>query len=246
MQKPNISVIIPFYGKWELTHQRLMDLWKWVQTPLEIILVNDCSQDSTIKGGIAWWQKSPIHHTIKYVENPKNIGFGGSHNRGAKAATGDILIFLSNDVMIRKDFVSPIVAVVKENSNVIIGGRIVYWDSGWNTIQMLGKKVIVPYPEGWLVACTREMWERIGGWDRRYGRFDYEDVDLGAWAAYNDVDLVGLNMPELHHISGATIGEVAPNREEYTKKNQQVFIEKWKLPLEKKFGAQSDNDESRE
>jgi len=230
-----VSIIIPFYNLWNMTHQRLMELFKYVPEPLEIVLVDDCSTDLDCKSGMAWWQKSPIQHDVKYVWNKENIGFGGSNNRGAKAATGDILIFLSNDVVISGDFVPRIVQILQENKDVIIGGRIIYWDSGWNTLDIYGNKTIIMYPEGWLIACTKEMWNRIGGFDRIYGKFDAEDIDIGAWAVYNDIPLIDLESPYLNHISGQTIYKIYPDRMDYTKRNIIALKQKWTSLLEEKF-----------
>jgi len=233
----SISIIIPFYNHWEMTHQRLAELYKYVSDPVEIVLVNDCSTEPDCKSGIAWWQKNVQRHSIKYVWNKENLGFGGSHNRGFAASSGDIVIFLSNDVMIQCKFVDTIKDILAGNNNVIICGRAISWDSGWNTI-MLGKhRSIIPYPEGWLIATTREMWDRIGGFDPAYGKFDAEDIDIGAWAIYNDVNIVPLNLPGLKHLSGRTIYELYPNREDYTKINVEIFKTKWSKLLEEKLHA---------
>ena len=44
IEPKRISVVMPFYNNWGLTHQRLMDLWKHVN-PYEIVLVNDASTE---------------------------------------------------------------------------------------------------------------------------------------------------------------------------------------------------------
>jgi GT2 family glycosyltransferase len=231
----SVSIILPFYNHWEMTHQRLAEIYRHVSEPVEIVLVNDCSTEPDCKSGIAWWQKSIQRHTIKYVWNKENLGFGGSHNRGFKASSGDIVIFLSNDVMINCDFVQTINGIIKENRDVIIGGRIVYWDSGWNTLILKGRETIIPYPEGWLIATTRELWDRIGGFDMAYGKFDAEDIDIGAWAIYNNIKIIPLNLPGLKHLSGRTIYEMYPNRMDYTKVNIEILKTKWTSLLEEKL-----------
>ena len=32
--------------------------------------------------------------------------------------------------------------------------------------------MIVPYANGWLLACTRSAWLDIGGFDLAFGKFD--------------------------------------------------------------------------
>ena len=237
MNKHSISILLPFYGRWDLTHACLTSLYQHMPLDTEIVLVNDASPDLDCKTGVAWWQKQGSNKLkIKYVENKENLGFGGSHNRGATFASGDILVFLSNDVVISGNFVPKIEEIIdKFDGEVLIGGRIVSFDSGWNTIMLNGNPSIVSYPEGWLVSCTRGMWDRIGGWDMDYGKFDAEDLDIGAWALYNDVPMRGLDLPFLQHMSGQTINPLYSNRRECTIKNIVIFKEKWTKKLEEKF-----------
>jgi len=136
-----ISIIIPFYNRWDLTHQQLMSLHKWVNEDVEIVLVNDASTDMEIKGGVAFWQKNSPRHVIKYKENKENLGFGGAMNVGAKAASGEILVFLSNDVQIATDFIPQIKAILRENDKTLVGGRVIYWEAGWNQFEHKGKSL---------------------------------------------------------------------------------------------------------
>ncbi len=220
-----VSIIIPFYNNWTLTHQRMMELNNHVQTPCEIVLVNDASTEEGIDGGVAWWQKfSGIKHTVRYVKSEENHGFGYSMNLGARKAIGDIVILLSNDVLVFSDFVTEIVTLLQENPRYFIGGEVLIGDTGWNVIN----NTIIPYANGWLIACTKEAWEDIGGFDLRYGKFDFEDVDISATAIHKGYDLVALTKSKLRHIGGATIYPLYGNRMEITKKNRELFVEKWK------------------
>jgi GT2 family glycosyltransferase len=100
MNKHLTSIILPYYNHWDLTFARLNDIYK--HSPLdriEVILVNDCSTLPECRFGAGHWQSLKIYPT-KYIENKENLGFGGSINKGVKGAEGDILIFLSNDVII--------------------------------------------------------------------------------------------------------------------------------------------------
>ena len=231
----SVSIILPFYNHWEMTHQRLVELYRFIPEPLEIVLVDDCSTERDVTGGIKWWQSNMHTHKVLYVWNKVNVGFGMSHNRGYKASSGDIVIFLSNDVVIRGNFIPSIRNIISSDNNVIIGGRLIYWDSGWNTISIFGEKSIITYPEGWLISTTREVWDKVGGFDKKYGKFDAEDIDIGAWALYNDVKLVSLDSPSLTHLSGRTINNLYSNRMDYTKKNIEVLKNKWEKLFEEKL-----------
>lgn len=228
-----ISIIIPFFNRWELTHARMMELYKHIPAnDVEIILVDDASTDEMIESGVAWWQKTVAKHIVRYHVNPENLGFGGSMNEGAKIAKGDILVLLSNDVIISGDFVTQIVTKLQQNNKVLLGGEIIWFDSGWNTLELDGHKVIIPYCNGWLLSCIREVWDVTGGFDLRYGKYDYEDIDLSLKAQSLGYNLVALNSNFVKHIGGATIWALNPNRMQQTLMNKEIFKTKWqdKLP----------------
>ena len=228
------SIILPFYNRWDLTHSRLMELHKFVDEDCEIVLVNDASTDMDCESGAAWWQKNSARHVIKYKKNDENLGFGGSMNNGAKIASGDVLIFLSNDVLIHVDFVKQINDILNQNEETLVGGRIVYWKAGWNEFEHKGKKFVVPYVEGWLLACIRKIWDNLGGFDPIYGKYAVEDIDLSTTAISLGYELKGLDNPSLQHIGGAT-AKYDEHRMNYTIRNKEKYIEKWRGRFDELF-----------
>jgi len=223
-----ISVIIPFFNNWQLTHARLMEIHKFLPDDVEVILINDTSTDTDCDGGVGFWQGAETRHKIRYIKNKENLGFGGSMNRGSKAAKGEVLVFLSNDVIISGNFIEQIKKEIKEHEkDILIGGRVLYWDTGWNKFN----NTIFPYCEGWLLACTREVWDNLGGFDSQYAPFDYEDVDLSTTAIQKDCELVGLNSPYLKHLGGQTAG-YNEKRLAITNRNKEKFYAKWRSVIE--------------
>ena len=223
-----ISIIVPFFNRWDLTHARLYELVKYVPLGnVEIILMDDASTELDCQTGTAWWQKNSPHN-IRYKRNEKNLGFGGNCNEGAKIATGDILVFLSNDVIIRGNFLTSLIWILAEkNSCALVGGQLIDWAGGWNEIEYNGGISIVPYLAGWLLSCTRETWKKLGGFDSRFGIFDYEDMDLCTTAHLLGVPLIPLNSPYLYHLSGETIRTLAMDRYSQTMKNKDIYHQKW-------------------
>lgn len=224
-----ISIIIPFYNHYDLTHARLWELYKFVPDECEIILVNDASTDDTMdddESGIAWWQKTVAKHKIRYHRNEVNLGFVGSMNVGASLADGDVLVLLSNDVMISGNFVDEIMTKINEDRNILIGNRIVDWEAGWNEIVYKNNKIVIPYCEGYLLACTKEVWDKLGGFDPIYSPSDYEDVCLSTTAQYLGIRLVALNSSNIRHI-GAASYTYDGIRMERTKRNRELWLNKW-------------------
>ena len=225
------SIIIPFLNRWDLTHQRLFEIYKHVPVGnAEIVLIDDASTDADIQSGVAWWQGTS-KHPIRYYRNPENLGFGGSMNNGAKIAMkyqSELLIFHSNDVIASGDFFTETIDLISRNPNVLLTGELIWWDSGWNTITIDGKKTIFPYGNGWYLACTSEVWKNIGGFDLNFGAYDYEDIDISATAIYLGYNIVALNSKYLRHIGGATISALGMDRSLQTNKNRLLFEQKWR------------------
>jgi GT2 family glycosyltransferase len=221
------SIIIPFYGKWPLTNQRLAELHKYIPDNIEIVLVDDFSQDKDIDRCVTWWGENSRHNII-YVHNSENLGFGMSMNHGVDASTGDVVVLLSNDVQVHGNFLPMVLDKLSKEAKLLICGEMHGWDTGWNVLEINGKKRLFPYAAGWFLACKRDDWYDIGGFDPRYEKFDYEDVDLSTTAIQKGYRLTPLNIKfMLRHLSAQTVRSVYPDRERYTYKNQQRFIEKW-------------------
>lgn len=234
-----ISIIIPYYNHWDLVHARLGELHRYMaREDMEVILVNDASTELDCITGVNFWQKASKDlgiFKIRYYAHDSNGGFGKSMNDGAKLADGDILIFLSNDVRVSGNFIPLISGVLRESPNTLIGEQVVDWPGGWNEFVIDGKKVIVPYANGWFLACTKNLWKEVGGFDPIYGRYDYEDVDLSTSVASLGYNLYKLNSSMLHHIGGVTVSTVSKNRQEQTEKNRNLYIAKWSDKLLKIF-----------
>lgn len=209
-----ISVVIPAYNHWDMTNRRLAELYKFENGNIDEVLVMD--NGSTEQNfGI----RTPIiqHENIRIAEN---IGFLRVSNMGLKTARGDIKVLLSNDVEISGRFIDSIKLYADENT--LIGGTLYNRSTGWNEFN--GR--IFPYLEGWLLAATAEVWEKLGYFDERFAPNDYEDVDLSTTAVSKGIELVSLNNPALHHIGGATM-PYNQERMKQTLRNKQKFMEKW-------------------
>ena len=226
-----ISIVIPFYNRYDLIMGRMLDLHTHIHrdhSQIEILMVNNGSAPEKIpEGNIFYWQKMVNWYTVRYLRWEKNVGFGGAMNRGAEKAEGDILILLSDDVKVKGDFLTPIEAILKDDPTALIGGETVWWAAGWNEFEVQGKKIVVPYANGWVLACRKDTWIESGGFDPRYYPYDYEDLDLSTrWheMAYN---IKALDTPLLSHMGGATISTLDSNRMAITQQHRQLYIEKW-------------------
>jgi GT2 family glycosyltransferase len=230
-----ISVVIPSYNHWNLAHSRMLELYKYLPDGNEIILVNDASTEDDVSSGSAWWQKHSARHVVRYHENETNLGFIGSMNNGAEIAlrhNADVIVLLSNDVVISGDVFTEVCNVIEQyHGKVLIGNEKINYAAGWNEVpDENGNTVIVPWLNGWFLACSADAWKAMGGFDPRYGVSDFEDVDISLTAISLGYNLVALNSTKLKHLVAQSFG-YNEKRLERTKHNKELFIQKWQPQL---------------
>ena len=96
---PKVSVIVPFYNVEKYIEKCLSSLINQTLEEIEIILVNDGSQDDSEKIVKQFQEKYP--NKVKYYEKP-NGGLGDARNFGINYATGEYIAFLDSD-----DYIEP-------------------------------------------------------------------------------------------------------------------------------------------
>ncbi len=85
------------------------------EVPLEIIVVNDCSQDD-LDAVMAAYADNPA---IRYVKNEKNLGVAETRNRGIDLARGKYIAFLDADDIWAKGKLKRQLALMQQEDVVI-------------------------------------------------------------------------------------------------------------------------------
>ncbi len=141
-----ISIITPVWNRSDLTDRWLVQNWSmYSEHPnIEWIIIDNGSTDSTPRVLSNW--KAAMGNALKVYNFEENIGFGPANNKGAEIAKGDILAFISNDVQVLGDYITPIEILYNYSQGATLFGPEI-WDgnTGWNTFD-LG---IIPYVAGW-------------------------------------------------------------------------------------------------
>jgi GT2 family glycosyltransferase len=224
-----ISVITPVWNRSDLTHRWLYQNWAIFagHSGIEWIIVDNGSTDGTCQV-LADWQ-SIMGNRLKIVMLSKNTGFGPGNNRGVEFATGDILAFISNDVQVLGDYITPLEVFYRyDQGQVLVGPEIWEHNTGWNTFD-LGT---IPYVAGWCVVVEAALWGPLCKWDERFVPCDYEDIDLSYQVARSGGRLMKLDLP-LKHDSGKSAEALPGGRLAVTLANQKRFMEKWGLNFAK-------------
>ena len=89
-----VSVIIPVHNAAGYISDTLSTVLSQTLADIEIIVVNDCSDDNTFEIVSAL---AETDSRIRVINNATNLGGGGSRNVGLDAAIGEYVIFLDDD-----------------------------------------------------------------------------------------------------------------------------------------------------
>ncbi len=80
----------------------------------EIVIADNASEDDTER----WVRQT--YPQIRYVRLDKNYGYCGGNNRAAARATGDILLFLNNDVEVTARWLHPVNRIFQEKPEAAV------------------------------------------------------------------------------------------------------------------------------
>ena len=183
-----VSLIVPLYRSARFLPGLLKSLEGSDPTPYEPIFVSDGDGRHDVPG--------------KLIVLQKNHGFAAAVNEGARHATGQFLCLLNADVEVTRNWLAPMLRLMKESSDVgAVGNRNL---DGRGRIDSVGSefsyrtgsfehlligRADTPSPERdtaaerdmITAACLllrRSLWEELGGFDEAYRIAYFEDTDL--------------------------------------------------------------------
>lgn len=89
MTKPESSIIIPVYNKWNITRICLKNIAAYTpKNKIEVIVVDNASTDETEKG-CPFLGKSLFGDAFHYIRNNENRNFAGTSTRKPKSRWGN-------------------------------------------------------------------------------------------------------------------------------------------------------------
>jgi len=191
--RPRISVVVPTFQRRDLVLLLLSALEKqsW-DGPFEAVVVVDGSTDGTVD---ALYRLDPPF-PLRIVSQP-NLGLARARNHGAQVATGQIVLFLDDDMEPDVDLLAEHDAAHHRGADVVVGRIPLHPDSAdtlladgvrsWadDLARRLARSGYAPrFHEvvNGQMSIRRVVFERLGGFDERFtagGDYGAEDLDFG-------------------------------------------------------------------
>ena len=111
-----VSVVIPVWNNWNLTERCLESLADHHEAPLEIIVVDNGSTDSTAR-------ELADRPGVRVITNAENLGFPAAGNQGIAAATGEFVCILNNDTEVVAGWLVEMMAALQVPDTGMVGPR---------------------------------------------------------------------------------------------------------------------------
>ena len=170
-----VTVIVPVFNAADTITMALGSLTQQTWTNLEIIVVDDCSTDSTFDIVQALARRDT---RIVPVRHERNLGVYSARNTGLKVATGDLVTTHDSDDWSHPQKIASQVAAMQENPN-LVGSRS-HWARATRSLIFVnswlpGDPFVVPNFSSFMF--TQELLDAAGRWDRVRISADAELID---------------------------------------------------------------------
>jgi GT2 family glycosyltransferase len=247
---PSVTVVVPCYDGLDETRVCVESLARTLTGGLDVqvVMVDDASNDGTA----AFLRRAEQEHAwLEVLRNPANVGYLASVNRGARAARGEILVFLNNDTILLRGWLAALLRTFRRFPECgAVGGRLLYPDGRVQeaggivfrdgsaakfgafdpamTSPLYGFLRDVHYCSGALLATPRAVFEELGGFDAAYGPGYYEDTDYCFRVRATGRRVLYQPASTIVHVEGATAGrDVATGMKQHQVLNHRRFVERW-------------------
>ena len=178
MREGVVSVITPCYNAGEFLRDAVDSVRAITDTPHELIVVDDGSTDAET---LAYLDELRAAGTM--VLDQRNSGPASARNTGVRNSSGEFLLFLDSDNMIKREFLVEALAAMRSNPEVgVVYARPVFFgiqeqEPRFEVLPFSLDRLLVGNFIDMCSVVRRSAWKSVGGLDedrRLTGREDWE------------------------------------------------------------------------
>lgn len=246
-----VDIVIPIYGQAELLRQCVESVLA-TTSDVHLILVDDQSPGDEIRALFNQWKG---HERMTLARTPTNQGFIGACKLGAGLGRAPFVLFLNSDTeAIEPGWLEKMIP--QEKDVAIVGAKLLYPPDvpgplagmvqhagvarnsngipyhpflGWaEETKEVNQEREVNAVTGACYLIRRTVWDELGGWDGRFDRGVYEDVDLCWQARKQGYRVLYQPLARLYHHESASRGPDGNHSlNANTQENLAKLLEKW-------------------
>ncbi len=240
--KNRVSVIIPNWNGIMYLEACLKSMQRNIFTDYELIVVDNGSKDGSVK------LVETSFPDVKMISFKKNKGFAAACNAGIKAASGEYIALINNDVEIESDYFAVLIETLRQDPQCgMASGKMLNakhremidaagdafsaggapTNRGHNQLdngQFDQQKYVFGACAG-AAVYRRSLFDEIGFFDEDY--FAYmEDVDLDFRSLLAGYKALYVPSAKCYHHGSATLGALSPRHVFLTNRNKLFTIVK--------------------
>src|SRR5262249_26816377 len=244
-QRVDVSLVVPTFDNLAFARMCVESLLANTGNPhFEVVVVDDGSTDGT---GSYLGQLAAADPRVRGLSLPRNRGFAAAVNRGLEASSGDVLVILNDDTIVPPGWLGRLTRHLDDPAVGLVGpltnrsGNEQQIEAAYATygellefVRRLGARgggalEDLPTLAMFCTAMRRNLYERVGALDERFGIGMFEDDDYAMRVRAAGHRVVCAPGAFVHHFGQASLGKLAPTGElgRLFHENRRRFERKW-------------------
>ena len=239
------SVVVPCFNELSYTRQCVAALARHTRRLWELIVVDNGSTDGTATYLQGVHDAAPF--PVTSITNPENRGFPVACNQGLRAARGEYLVLLNNDVVVTDAWLDQLIALADSDPRIGMTGPMSNYATPPQLVEAVpysdldamhrfaaqwrnehrGQWQTVAKLSGFCLLIKRRVLDAVGGLDERFGIGLCDDDDLAIRVQQAGFSLALAHDLFVHHFGSRTFIGAGIDASALLAENHQKLTAKW-------------------
>ena len=247
----HVSVIVTTFNRPRLLHRclRALSSQEVGGFTYDIIVVDDCSSPTNLADARKICAE---YENVRFQVNEKNVGLSSSRNNGARNASGDILLFLDDDIIVEPKYVQGHTDLFYEYENIATVGSlrfppelcakdnlVRYLSSREMRQRKLSAEMVKNLAPGQfgggICGIMKRDYNRIGGFSEEFIHYGLEDVAMGTCLKRAGITIMLATAANADHHDRVTMERYKTKTIESARYGLRLLLEKYPDAFENKL-----------